>query len=216
LTNEEEQQWESRLLGGIQPNIDFIVNNLPDNGVLFDVGANTGLLSLEVLKRKPTTKLFLFEPIPEYFQSIENKFRDKDAVWMFRYALTDTIGVANISMDNNNRGYNTLSSIREYGSITTIDTADLSYFVDTYNLPIPDVMKIDVEESEYLVIEGYKKAMERGHLPKIIYMEIGIKAGYDLWDKEKQMIEYLFSSGYERFDYENNHYTYDAIFKLIK
>ena len=214
MTSYELQSWENRLLPSLMDNINFIVDNIPDNGILYDIGANTGLLTSEILKRKPDLEVFMFEPVSEYYTIVANKFLYNPNITVYQYALTDLEGSIKISIDNNNRGYNTLTNIREYGMIQEVPTTSLSKLIKKSDMPIADIMKIDVEESEYMVIEGYKELMDQGHLPKIIYMEIGIRTGHTLWQKEKDMIEYLFSIGYERFDYENMNHTYDAIFKL--
>jgi FkbM family methyltransferase len=216
LTKEELKNWENRLFPGLVSNIEFIVNNIPDDGILYDIGANTGLLTSHILNYKPELKVFMFEPVKEYYSHVMEKFSNNHKVTMFRCALSDTDGSTKISIHADNKGYNTLTQIREYGSTQEIPTARLSTMIDNLLLPVPDIMKIDVEESEYLVINGYEELMNRGHLPKIIYMEIGIREGHMLWNKEKEMIEYLFSLGYERFDYENKNNTYDAVFKLNK
>ena len=46
-------EWENILLPSLLTNIDYIIQNIPENGVFYDVGANTGLLSQKVLDKRP-------------------------------------------------------------------------------------------------------------------------------------------------------------------
>ena len=62
-----------------------------------------------------------------------------------------------------------------------------------------------------MFIQGCKELF-KDYTPDKIVMEIGFIPGHPMWEKEKDMIEYLFSVGYKRYEYENRTGTYDAVF----
>lgn len=209
------KQWEERLSPSLSGIIDNIVTELKDGDVFYDIGANTGLLTQKVLEQKPNISCYLFEPVKEYYDVIIEKFQDDIRVKSFNVALLDDNRGVSISVDSSNLGWNTISNISHYGNVQDVEGRTLSDIMLDNDLEIPDVLKIDVEQSEWLVIKGYKRIMESGiRLPRKIFMEIGITSNNStLWKEEVEMFEYLFSIGYKRFDYNRND-TYDAIFEL--
>jgi FkbM family methyltransferase len=206
------KNWEYSLLPSLINNINYIVDNIPENGVFYDVGANTGLLSQMVLNKRPDVKFYLFEPIMEFCQYMYDKFSNNSNVAIINTALMHERGVFKISKDHNNLGYNTINFIENYGIIEEVPVMTLSEAYKEFNLPEPDFIKADIEQSECYFIDGCKELFNNGIQPSKILMEIGIPNNHHLFTKEKEMIEYLFSLGYKRFDYDKSH-TYDAIFE---
>lgn len=206
------ENWDNTLLSSLLDNINYIIANLPEDGVYYDIGANTGLLTEKIIEERPDITCYLFEPVKEYYDYIKERFKGNDKVIAFNFALIHDNGSALICKHDNNLGYNTMSFISEYGSKEEIICRTLSDVVEEYNIPKANLMKVDVEQSEYFLIEGCKKLFNTGVIPDIILMEIGVGVDHPGWPKEKEMIEYLFSLGYKKFDYERND-TYDAIFR---
>jgi FkbM family methyltransferase len=204
--------WENQLYPSLIENIEYICSNISDDGVLYDIGANTGLLSSKVLEKKPDIKIVLFEPIKNYYNSAVEKFKNNKNVLLYNIALIDNTDSIEMSVDRSNLGWNTISEIRDYGEKEIVNGTTLSNIVSKQNIPLPDFIKIDVEESEQLVIEGARTLFNK-HIPKNILIESGISNGHRLWNKQVDMFEYLFSLGYKRFDY-NNKGTFDARFEL--
>jgi tRNA G46 methylase TrmB len=48
--------------------IDFFINSIPQNAVLFDIGANIGAFSFTIAKQRPDVKIFAFEAVPFIFK----------------------------------------------------------------------------------------------------------------------------------------------------
>lgn len=207
--------WENRLYPSLVANIDYICTNIPINGVLYDIGANTGLLSLKVLEQRPDISIVLFEPVKRYYDSILKKFENRSNVKAYNIALFDVNTELEISIDNNNLGWNTLKVLADYGEKEKVIARRLYDLFVEENLSLPDMIKIDVEKSEFLIIEGARPLLDK-HIPEKMVMEIGITKNDYYWPNEVYMMEYLFSLGYKRFDYEkNSENTYDAKFELI-
>lgn len=204
--------WEERLYPSLVDNIDYIIKNTPHNGVFYDIGANTGLLSKKVYEQRPDIHYVLFEPVKEYYERACYTFKNVEKAICINAALIEENKEIEISIDSNNLGWNTLSFVSNYGrkekvfGITLYDA-----YVDN-KLPLPDMIKIDAEESESYVIEGAKELFNLG-LPKNILIEVGVNKTHPLWEREFNMIEYLFSLGYKRFDNDYNT-VFDAKFEL--
>lgn len=205
-------EWENILLPSLLTSIDYIIQNIPENGVFYDVGANTGLLSQKVLDKRPDVTFYLFEPIMDFCQYMYERFSDNSNINIFNVALMHVKGTTQISKDYKNLGYNTLSFIHNYGESEEIPVISLSELYAEFELPPPDFIKVDVEQSEYYFIEGCKELFNSGIQPEKILMEIGITNNDPFFDREKEMIEYLFSLGYKKYDY-NISRTYDVAFQ---
>lgn len=203
--------WENTLSGDVGKLVDDHFSDIKDGEVVYDVGANVGVFADKVLGKYPNAKLVLFEPIKDYYNYLKTKFADKPNVSVHNFALIEDTRFLTISRDGNNLGYNTLSEISKYGLEEEINGISLSSLQRIENFPLPDLIKVDVENSEHLFIEGCKQLFKQ-HIPRKIVIEIGVLNGHPLWEKEQEMMEYLFSLGYSRFNYKENTGTYEAIF----
>lgn len=206
------QSWENVLYSSLVHNIDYICESVPVNGVFYDIGANTGFLSQKVYERRPDITFILFEPVKKYYESVLEKFKDVKNAKAFNVALIDREEDVEISIDDKNLGYNTISEISSYGEKELVKGTTLFKIFIQERLPIPDFIKIDTEQSEYLVIKGAEPLFSR-YVPDKMLIECGILKGHGLWDKQVEMFEYLFSIGYKRFDYNIND-TFDAKFEI--
>lgn len=195
------KSWEDRLYPSLIPNIEYIVKNTPINGVFYDIGANTGLLTEKVLDQRPDITAVLFEPVKKYYDSIDAKFKNNNKVSYFNCALVDEKKELRISLSIENLGYNTLTTIKEYETTEKVEGDTLSNIVSEYNIPYPDLVKIDVEESEFLVIKGCKEFFKT-HKPRKIIIECGVPGNEYLKKEREEMLSYLIGLGYAMYDYD--------------
>jgi len=204
--------WEDviRRDAGDKPRL--LAELIPEGGMFYDIGANVGAMTDMVLGINPNINCVLFEPVKEYYNYITEKYKDNPRITTINCAVVDTDREVEISVDGTNFGWNTLSEIHNYGSKEIIQGRSLSSIVKELDLVYPDVIKVDVEQSEYLVIEGAKDLLTTHH-PIGIMIEIGIHREHRFWEKEEQMIQYLFSLGYGEYDYKSYNNTYDVIFR---
>jgi len=205
--------WEQVLQADVSNLVDSHFRDIKPGEVIYDVGANVGVFTDLLLKKHNNIVVVLFEPIVDYYNYLVDKYKDRQGISIYNCALIDSARHLKISKDGNNLGYNTISEIKEYGNLEEIKGASLTQLVEAANLPLPDCVKVDVENSEYLFVEGCKDLFKT-HLPRKIVIEIGVLKGNSLWEKEKEMLEYLFSLGYKRFDYEQHQSTYEAVFRM--
>lgn len=203
--------WDTLLKSTLDKEVQEAVDSLSPNGVLYDVGGNVGSFTDLVLQKLPDVEVYIFEPIKDYYNYIVERFQNKPNVKPFNYALIESNRNLNISRSGDNLGWNTLSEIYSYGQQEIVAGRSLSDLVFTEKLPLPQVIKVDIEQSEHMFIQGCRELF-KDYVPNKIVMEIGFTPGHAMWEKEKDMIEYLFSVGYKRYEYENRTGTYDAVF----
>lgn len=187
---------------------------LPANGVFVDVGANTGLFTSQVVLSRPEAKGYLFEPVPEYAQCCEERFRGYNNLNIENLALSDSEGSLTLWMGKDNLGWNTLVAPKTDSSMTPIQIKAVTFddYADAVGINEIDVIKIDVEGAEYLVLEGMKRTLARLNKKPVILCEIGWGCNsHPEWEREKAIFEWLFENGYERCDY-NVTSTSDVVF----
>ena len=132
---------------------------LPDQGTFYDIGANVGYMGLEMLQRKPLSKLVCFEPIPALAslnrQSIRlNGFDSRAQV--FECALSDVSKADQPLSIPEHQGHASLESEFEQPGSDRIQVQlrRLDDLVAEQHLPLPDVIKIDVEGHEVPALTG--------------------------------------------------------------
>jgi len=197
-------EWEDRLRPSLSEVIDIICEYIPEDGHLLDVGANVGLVTEEVIKRKPGVVATLFEPVKQFYDHCREKFDLCDNVGVFNYALSNEDGKAFIIKDDFNYGYNQITKNEQSEQITLIkfDTF-LSPILTVDSCPTIDFIKIDTEGHEIPVIEGMFKYLFYCEKLPVILMEKG-------WDLDK---EYRFAQQMEkRYGYKTKIFNNDILF----
>lgn len=150
--------------------IQKFVDQIEDNFVILDVGANNGSFSL-ASKFYPNTQWFCFEPdswtcndFKEnlVLNEIENVFVSEDA-------LSDKVGESILNICHSHRGLNTLgTNIVRFRKEDSYEYSVRTNTIDNlfFNKRI-DLIKIDTEGSEYSIIKGGFKTIKK-YKPKIL------------------------------------------------
>jgi FkbM family methyltransferase len=138
---------------------------------IFDVGANIGLFSWNMLSLFPKAKLFLFEP-DRMNQGLLSATICRNGLTAALYpnAVSDHTGVAEFVVDSVSgatgsliQNANTLHKHYALGAVTTkVETISLDDCVEHVSGPSPRVLlKIDVEGAEALVLAGASNFIRR-------------------------------------------------------
>jgi len=161
---------------------------LKRNSNCIDIGGFKGEIMDEILKHSPEGKHFIFEPIPEFFKFIKEKFAVKPNITVINKALSDAEGTANFNVVSNYPAYSGLK-IRDYPS-KDANTCQIEVLTDKLDNIIPqnikiDFIKIDVEGAEYLVLKGGKMILKQSK--PIVIFEYGLGAS-EYYGTEPEMI----------------------------
>ena len=146
---------------------------VPDDGVFYDIGANVGYMSIEMLQRKPKAQVFSFEPIPELANIVDqskrlNNFDNRSRT--FETALSNTNEDATIIVPAH-QGHASIAEknhVKERGRRVHVKCRLLDDLIKEESLPLPDVIKIDVEGHELQVLQGSLKTIA-GIQPHILF-----------------------------------------------
>jgi FkbM family methyltransferase len=138
----------------------FLIKNLKENDIFYDVGANYGFytyLALEFCK-----EVHSFEPLPDVFENLKINLENIENVFLNQVALSDKDGKAKIYLTKSSRldasGSSTIveenlnAHYYKFSDSLDIETTTLDNYLKNHNKPT--IIKLDVEGAESLVIKG--------------------------------------------------------------
>jgi FkbM family methyltransferase len=131
-----------------------IDENIPKgNLVILDLGANIGAYSLYCCVNYRVSRVLAFEPDPETFEKLNNNVRLNgldDKIHTFKKAVNANGGSILFNVDAvSSRGS---SALRRGRNRITVDATTLACIFADNNIEYCDIVKIDIEGSEYDVM----------------------------------------------------------------
>jgi FkbM family methyltransferase len=158
-----------------------LVLNLMKPSVFWDVGADVGYYSWLVRQHPSIRQVVLFEPDPTNFQLITNTISKNglSECYPMNLALTDRNGEAPFLVDRASGAAGSLRSVsnadnplclqHQYRMSETISirTATIDSLISE-GLPLPELIKIDVEGAEHLVLTGAEICLTRSRPTLIV------------------------------------------------
>ena len=153
----------------------IIKRTLKSNSNCVDVGCHKGEILDFFIKYAPNGQHYGFEPIPDLFKSLKDKYTDKANI--LPYAISNEEGESTFKFVKNAPAYSGLN-LREY-NVKSPDIEEIRVELKTLDEIIPtnlkiDLIKIDVEGGEFDVLKGAKNLLLRDK-PTIIF-ECGLGA----------------------------------------
>ncbi len=162
---------------GIIDDWDFLqklVGVIPPDGVVLDIGANVGLLTLPFAKLLvPQGRVIAFEPDSENFRQLQKNISLNACsnVQVFAMALQDNPNITTLQFHvrraidgdgNINRGLSSIKAISLHTrSSYSVPCSTVDRQVESMKLSRVDFMKIDVEGAEFFVLSGAKNTIAK-------------------------------------------------------
>jgi FkbM family methyltransferase len=171
---------------------------LKKDSCCIDVGCHKGEILREFIRQAPDGIHFAFEPIPEMYKDLLNRYHNYNKVRIFPYALAEDSGTAAFNHVVNAPAYSGLKK-RRY-DIDNPEIKQIEVKKERLDEVFPKearlhLIKIDVEGGELGVIKGGLETIRR-HKPVIIF-EFGLGASdyyganaaeiYTVFNNELQM-----------------------------
>ncbi len=133
--------------------VEFL-SRIPNDGVVWDVGANVGFYSL--LASRKARKVIAIEPLPANLAYLRRHIalnRLESCIEVHELAATNYNGEGNFRPIPGNRSE---GALQPYGTMR-VRTARL----DRFTSELPDVIKVDVEGNELEVLQGATDVLRR-------------------------------------------------------
>jgi FkbM family methyltransferase len=194
------------------PEFGFL-RKLPIEGkVIYDIGAFEGLLTLFFARR--ATQVVAFEPNPRnYIRCLENiRLNDLKNVKILNRGVADHAGTIELIYDPLMPGAGTgdMATRQQIASSTKtahkvrIDVISLDDDIPVNGLPLPDLIKIDVEGMELAALKGMQRTL-RERRPEL-FIELHGATRKQKAENSRAVVDFLESCRYQLYDVENDSY----------
>ena len=145
--------------------IGWIKSQIDERSVFYDIGANVGAYSLVASKIGPKVKVFAFEPTFSTYKTlvtniIENSL--ETSITPLPIALHETSGLVDMNFSSTESGsaeHSVGSKTNMFGEhftpVSSVKTMcySLDVLVDSFSLPLPNFIKIDVDGNELAILK---------------------------------------------------------------
>lgn len=206
-----------------------LIKNRSDKIVIFDVGSFDGTLALKYKKLFPSAEIYCFEPFIESFRLLEKNLKDRENFHLFNlgffssnesktFFVNQSPSTSSLLKPSDSANKVWGKNLFDHKQEVTVELKTLDFFLDKKDLCSIDILKIDVQGSEYDVLLGAENSLKRG-VVKIIYIEIMNMNVYNQQKKIHEIYKLLDEFGFVLFGtYSHTFYKsgqlrqFDAIF----
>ena len=164
----------------------YFIQMIPDDGIVLDIGANIGIMTVHLAKKLSNSKIISFEPVPCNLFTLKKiiSFFNLKNIEIIETALGNQNGqiemvlpvINSVKMQGLSHVVHHKIIEFNHGEIFKVPVQTLDSFAEKKSLEKINAIKIDVENFEYFVFEGGKNLIETHH--PLIYCE--------LWDNENR------------------------------
>jgi|ERR1035437_355878 FkbM family methyltransferase len=182
----------------------FYTNYNFKNKVVYDIGANNGLVTLYFARAVESNgKVLSFEPNPYLFKILQNNIKAN----LFQNVLSYNLAIGcedkkdyliydpyNAATGSLNEKIKSSIANQIFSKKIQINITSLDKLISTENIPGPEFVKIDVEGYEYEVLCGMQKTIETRR-PEL-FIEIHGSTDEDKYQNIKLITEYLIKNAY--------------------
>jgi FkbM family methyltransferase len=146
--------------------------------VIFDVGANVGDYSAEVLALMPTAQIYCFEPSPAAFERLHTRLATHQNLALFNVGLGEKDESVTLYSDTPASGMASVYHRRldhfelNLSHTENIRLVSLDQFCASHGIEHIDLLKLDVEGHEFQVLKG-GHALLRANAIDLIQFEFG-------------------------------------------
>ena len=178
--------------------------------VIFDIGAHIGNISVLYRKLFPSCTIHAFEPFPETFQTLKQRFNDHPSVKLNDVAVSDSVGFTSFNAKVSSKTNSILRSdprgsefwsgpFHETTSIIQVPTTTIDKYSEANAIDTIHILKLDVQGAELQALRGARSMLENRRI-KLIYMEVILVPTYVDQPHFEDYLRFFRSVGYVMLD----------------
>jgi FkbM family methyltransferase len=184
VANGRLRVWAERF-EQIEPELLDLIDSLPQGTVFYDIGASIGLFALYAAQKRGC-RVFAFEAEAQNYATLElNHFLNRDRLpaplTAFNLALADEMGIGRIHIRAYGAGEHgkvldqavAQDTKKDFASahVQTVLKMPLDRMIAELGLPVPEVVKIDVDGTEAAVLTGAEQTLANPAL-RTVFIEL--------------------------------------------
>jgi FkbM family methyltransferase len=148
-----------------------MLQDLRHDDVLFDVGANVGMVAIHAAK---ICRTVAFEPDPSIRRRLEvNTALNPDRAFTLEpFAISDSDGTVVLYTDGDDGNSPSLVHQRGESGSVSVSARSLDSLEAEGRLPHPTVIKLDIEGAEILALRGAKGLLTSPERPRALFIEV--------------------------------------------
>jgi FkbM family methyltransferase len=149
-----------------------MLSALKSDDVLYDIGANIGLVALH--SARICRSVVAFEPDPSFRQRLRRNLslNPQINIDIEEFAISDSDGTTVLYTDGADGHSPSLVHQRGESSKATVETRSLDSLFREGRLPLPTVLKLDIEGAEILALRGAEELLSGPQRPRALFIEV--------------------------------------------
>mgnify|MGYP001613431320 CR=1 FL=1 len=137
-------------------------HEMTKNSLVLDVGGYKGIWTEKIIN-KYNCKVYIFEPVKEFIQVLNNKFGDNSKVKIFEFGLGGRTRIEYISDDDD------ASSVFRKAGSEQIKIVNINNFIRENKLTKIDLLCMNIEGGEYELLEAL---ISSGNISKVSELQV--------------------------------------------
>lgn len=160
--------------GGEKDYVTSIIEYLEKDDIFFDIGASVGLVSILAAKKLSKGKVYSFEPDPENrLRLIKNYTLNGLTNYHIQpFAIGEKEDLLSLYTAGSNDKSPSLKQVNGIDSFIEVEVKSIDDLIDKKSLPVPTVIKIDIEGAELMALRGMFNTLTGYNRPRLIFIEI--------------------------------------------
>ena len=138
---------------------------LTPESIVFDLGGYHGDFAAEIYT-KYGSKVYVFEPVPEFYKICLARFKGNPNVMCFKYGLSASNDYLNIGLAENASSF---ASPHAQGDTLQVEVRSIVECIEELSLSKIDLMKINIEGGEFDVIPAI---IQSGDIKKVANLQV--------------------------------------------
>jgi FkbM family methyltransferase len=172
--NNPVEKFRLQKLGGEKDQLEGLLNLLKTDDVLYDIGSSVGAWSIPAAMKANKGKVISFEPDPENLDRLKKNY-ELNGISNFQImpiALGDEAGELELFTAG---AYAASPSLRPVNKISTsikVKIEVVDHLLEQKAIPLPTVVKIDIEGAEMMALKGMGKLLASRQKPRALVLEL--------------------------------------------
>jgi FkbM family methyltransferase len=172
--NNPIEEFRLRDWGGEKKYVLSMISSLNESDVFLDVGSSVGLISVIASKKLKSGNVISIEPDPENRLRLEmnyslNKLKNYN---IFQIAAGEKRDKLTLYTAGSNGYSPSLKKVNGIDRTIIVEVNSIDNLISENKIPIPDIVKIDIEGAEFLALKGMSNLMSSLKRPRIIFVEL--------------------------------------------